>query len=379
MIGKIVWVEYLVSHDQAVFQAKVMKFKQALGIGAAILATLGGAGYWYVFIDGAQQFDGPDDALAAEQTNLRYELVTYNSQTMGMQRTYGLVLPPGYNQHPNQHYPVIFLLHGGHGNPTDWFQKAAALPVIQKLYDSHRLPPSIIITPDGNDNRGSSPLWDPDYIDGKHGRVLTAIGDELVQVIRHRYRTKANPQFWAMGGLSSGGWGALNIGLHFPHTFSVLFSHSGYFTDKSGPQNSPMTFVNSVPPSTRKNIHIYLDAGEGDGKYLDQSRQFHQVLTSLGVLNVFNEFPGGHGLFGPDVGWNYWHTHLADSLRFVGDRFKEADLIERASANSALSQKSAHAVGQHNTGTNSPAKPLKPGITKTSASSVQTPHSNQGS
>jgi hypothetical protein len=30
---------------------------------------------------------------------------------------------------------------------------------------------------------------------------------------------------------------------------------------------------------------------------------------------------GGHGIVGPDVGWNYWHKHLADSLSYVGKQF----------------------------------------------------------
>lgn len=302
-----------------------MKLKQVIGMGVAVLATLVSGAYWYVFVDGTPQLDGPDLAAAAERTSLRYELVTYDSQKMGMPRTYGVVLPPGYQQHPHQRYPVIFLLHGGHGDATDWFKKAAALPVIQQLYSQHRLPFSIVITPDGNDWRGSSPLWDPQYIDGKNGQVLSAIGHELVQEVRHRYRTQPNSQLWAIGGLSSGGWGALNIGLHCSQNFSVLFSHSGYFMDSSGAANSPMIYVTRMLRTQLKHLWVYLDAGEGDGKFLLQSRQFHEQLDQLGVQNRFNEFPGGHGLYGADVGWNYWHRHLADSLSYVGDRFKAVE------------------------------------------------------
>ncbi|MBC7972660.1 MAG: esterase family protein, partial [Verrucomicrobia bacterium] len=279
---------------------------------------------------GTPQLDGPD-ATAAEPTSLSYTLERFNSQAMAMPRTHGVILPPGYLQHPRQRYPVIFLLHGGHGNATDWYKKAAALPVIQSLYDRGQLPPSIIITPDGNDKRGSSALWDPQYIDGKNGRVLSAIGDELVNEVRRRYRTKTQPQYWAIGGLSSGGWGAVNIGLHYPQNFSVLFSHSGYFTDKSGAFNSPMAFVVSMSLMERDRLRVYLDAGKGDRRFLSQSRRFHNRLNRLGVPNTFHEFPGGHSLYGANVGWNYWHHHLADSLAYVGDRFKEADRAQQAS------------------------------------------------
>jgi enterochelin esterase-like enzyme len=307
-----------------------MRVKYFLGIGIGILASIAALGSWYVFVAGAPQLDGPNDsAEAVVAEKLSYEVVSYPSPIFGGDRTYGVVLPPDYAKQPNQKYPVVFLLHGGHGDPTAWFKHGAALSVIQKVYADGHLPPSIIITPDGNDERGSSALWDPTYADGPNGKVLSAIGDELVQVIKSRYRTKTNPHFWAMGGLSSGGWGALNIGLHQLQNFSILFSHSGYFTDKSGTDNSPLAYVQKLSPQQRQNLSVYLDAGEGDGKYLDQSRQFHEVLDRLNVPNTFNAFPGGHGIVGADVGWNYWHKHLADSLTFVGQRFRLAEKAKK--------------------------------------------------
>ncbi|MBW4519410.1 MAG: esterase family protein [Scytolyngbya sp. HA4215-MV1] len=306
-----------------------MKFQRVLGMGVALVSTLAVGGYWYLFVEGCAPLNALS-AQAAEATDLAFQLVPYNSQVLGMSRTYGLVLPPGYKQHSQQQYPVIFLLHGGHGNATDWNLKGNALPVIQQLYNTQRLPAAIFITPDGNDLRGSSPFWDPQYINGPHGKVLTAIGDELVQVVKSRYRTKPSPQFWAIGGLSSGGWGAMNIGLHRLQNFSILFSHSGYFTDKSGAENSPLAYVHMLNSAQRASVSIYLDAGEGDKKYLTESRQFHQELDRLGIANVFHSFPGGHGLHGADVGWNYWHQHLADSLSFVGDRFRDAQLFGQA-------------------------------------------------
>ncbi|MBW4443002.1 MAG: esterase family protein [Plectolyngbya sp. WJT66-NPBG17] len=259
------------------------------------------------------------------KSTLNYQIETYQSQVFGSDRTYGIVLPPGYDQQPQDQYPVIFLLHGGHGDPTAWFIKGKALKVIEGLYASGKLPPSIIVTPDGNDSRGTSALWDPEYINGRYGDVVSAIGEELVQEIKTRYRTQSDPGFWAIGGLSSGGWGALNVGLHHPQIFKTLFSHSGYFIDKSGTENSPIEFVKTLDPQTRRSLAIYLDAGEGDGKYLDQSREFHQVLNQLEVENQFNEFPGGHGVKGQDVGWGFWHKHLADSLTYVGERFRAVE------------------------------------------------------
>jgi enterochelin esterase-like enzyme len=238
-------------------------------------------------------------------------------------RQYGVILPPGYNQNPKKRYPVIFLLHGGHDDARAYADKYAVMEVLHELYKSGKLPPAIIITPDGNDNRGSNPLYDPDYYDGPNGKVATLIGSELVQVVKLRHRTLEEPKFWALGGLSSGGWGALNIGLRYLQNFSILFSHSGYFTDDSGPQNSPQKIVQQLSLQQKQQLRVYLDAGRNDRNFLASTKAFAETLNKLGIKNVFYAFPGGHGLSGSDIGWNYFHKHLKDSLSYVGEQFKK--------------------------------------------------------
>jgi enterochelin esterase-like enzyme len=296
-----------------------VKFSRTLiGIASAI-AILAGAGYWYVFILGAPQLDPPKEVV---NTGLKFQLETLKSQAMGT-RQYGVILPPGYNQNPKKRYPVIFLLHGGHDDARAYADKYAVMEVLHELYKSGKLPPAIIITPDGNDNRGSNPLYDPDYYDGPNGKVATLIGSELVQVVKLRYRTLEDPKFWALGGLSSGGWGALNIGLRYLQNFNILFSHSGYFTDDSGPQNSPENIVQQLSPQQKQQLRVYLDAGRNDRNLLASTKAFAETLNKLGIKNVFYAFPGGHGLSGPDIGWNYFHKHLKDSLSYVGEQFKK--------------------------------------------------------
>lgn len=49
---------------------------------------------------------------------------------MNSERTYGLILPPGYAKNPKQRYPVIFLLHGGHGDGRAYQDKAAVTSLL---------------------------------------------------------------------------------------------------------------------------------------------------------------------------------------------------------------------------------------------------------
>lgn len=298
-----------------------MKISKYLISFLGAIALLTTAGCYYVFILGAPQLDPPHKN---SNTGLKFQLVTFNSQAMGAVRKYGVILPPDYNKNQQKRYPVIFLLHGGHDDARAYVDKYAVLDVVHELYQTKKLPPSIVITPDGNDNRGSSPFYDPDYFDGPNGKVGTLIGSELVQVVKSRYRTLENPRFWAMGGLSSGGWGAFNIGLRYLKNFQILFSHSGYFTDKSGSQNSPQQIVQQLRPEDRKRLRVYLDAGLNDTNFLASTKAFSETLNKLGIAHVFYAFPGGHGLSGANVGWNYFHKHLKDSLSYVGEQFKKS-------------------------------------------------------
>lgn len=298
-----------------------MKKSRLVGLFLGVLTFLGASGYWYVFVAGAPQLDPPQ---AEKNTGLTFRVETFDSQAMQAVRSYGLVLPPAYYQNPEKRYPVIVLLHGGHGSERDYQDKARLTSILHDLYQSRQLPPSIVITPDGNDERGSSPFWDPQYYDGMNGKVSTLIGLELVEVVKSRYRTFNTPSLWAIGGLSSGGWGALNIGLHHTDRFHIMFSHSGYFSIRSDPNNSPFDFVQKIPSRTRKQLRVYLDAGQQDGEYLTSTEEFHQQLNQLGIANQFNVFPGGHGIIGGDTGWNYWHKHLSNSLSYVGQQFNQA-------------------------------------------------------
>jgi len=295
-----------------------MKIHKVLISLAGAIAILTGAGYYYVFILGAPQLDPPKKVVV---NGLTFELKSFNSQAMGSKRNYGIILPRDYNKNTTKRYPVIFLLHGGHDDARAYVDKYAVLGVLNDLYKSGKLPPAIVVTPDGNDSRPSSPLYDPDYYDGQYGKVGTLIGSELVQVIKSRYRTLNKPQFWALGGISSGGWGAFNIGLRHLDNFNIFFSHSGYFTDSSGPQNSPQQIVQQLSVEDRKRLHIYLDAGINDPNLLSSTITFHDTLDKLNIANVFYAFPGGHGLSGANIGWNYFHKHLKDSLSYVGEQF----------------------------------------------------------
>jgi enterochelin esterase-like enzyme len=286
--------------------------------GLTTLFLMGG-GYWYVFIAGVPQLDAPQVEVVKDLT---FETKSFTSHAMGQERRYGLVLPPGYNPEAKTRYPVIVLLHGGHGDERDYQRRAALTTVLHTLYRENRLPPTIVIAPDGNDLRGSSPFWDSQYYDGPNGKLASFIADDLVKEVKTKYKVLGHPRYWAIGGLSSGGWGAMNIGMRRPDRFNVFFSHTGYFKDPNGSAQDPITAIEKIPPHLRSRFRVYLDAGENDNTYLAATQEFHEKMTSLEISSELHVFPGGHGIVGADSGWNYWRKHLHDSLTYVGNQFR---------------------------------------------------------
>ena len=57
--------------------------------------------------------------------------------------------PPGYN-HDTRAYPVLYLMHGGGGNDTDWTVNMRANYIMDNVLAAHRIKPMIVVMPDGN-------------------------------------------------------------------------------------------------------------------------------------------------------------------------------------------------------------------------------------
>ncbi len=137
-----------------------------------------------------------------------------------------VVLPPGYAGHPGQRYPVLYLLHGFPGEPLQFLNVGQVATTEATLVAAGRMKPMIVVLPTGT----RSLLTDEEWANGiRPGNGWeTFVARDLVNAIDARYRTIPGARGRGIAGLSEGGYGALNIGLHHPGEFSVLESWSGY-------------------------------------------------------------------------------------------------------------------------------------------------------
>jgi enterochelin esterase-like enzyme len=225
-----------------------------------------------------------------------------------------LVYVPGdYAVERSRDFPVIYFLHGYPGNEDQWIGDGAQLPhILDQVIASGELPPVIAVMPNGNGQQ----LSDAEWGDSQRGdRVEDWLVNRAVPEVDARYRTLGTG-FRAIAGLSSGGFGAINLALRHPGVFRWAASYSGFFAGRKdifgpdAPANSPILVAPHVPPVAR--MPLFLGAGDADRVFLAQQAAFVHTLLSLGWQPVHEDIvAGGHG-------WEAWRLEMVHSLEWLG-------------------------------------------------------------
>jgi len=108
--------------------------------------------------------------------------------------------------------PALLLLHGHGGSQEQWDKAGAASATAQRLIDEGVVVPHILVMP------GVRNSW---YVNSdSYGAVADVLLDRLLGDVEARFG--ADPQGWAVAGLSMGGYGALRLGFSAPERFSFI-------------------------------------------------------------------------------------------------------------------------------------------------------------
>src|SRR5215469_15939870 len=235
----------------------------------------------------------------------------------GQTRTIFVYLPPGYNtpQEQSKHYPVLYLLHGSPGSAHDWFSAGKANQSADTLIALGKIPELIMVLPDGNGRPGNTPEWANSF--DQRQLIETYVVNDVVKYVDAKYRTIPDAAHRAIGGLSMGGFGAANIGVHHPDVFGSVISLGGYYYAEGGiwgnnaaymRQNSPA----DVLPDNKQawKLHFFLGAGAQDQPYYTDTRQFAQELDQLHITYQLDVENGHHS-------WMIWQTQMYNGLEWL--------------------------------------------------------------
>ncbi len=137
-----------------------------------------------------------------------------------------LYLPPGYDEGSHR-YPVAWCLSGftGRGrmllNDNPWTPGIADR--MDALLAAGRAEPMILALPDCFTHLGGSQYINSPALGNYEDHVI----QELVPFVDSRYRTLAAREHRGVIGKSSGGYGALMLGMRHPEVFGAAVCHSG--------------------------------------------------------------------------------------------------------------------------------------------------------
>ncbi len=141
-------------------------------------------------------------------------------------RTVPVYLPPSYDASPERRYPVTFLLSGFLGRGRMLLNDDPWKPPIDERMNAliaRGAGEMILVMPDCFTRFGGS-----QYVNSSAtGRYEDHVIDELVPWADRTFRTLAAREHRGVAGKSSGGYGALTLGMKHADVFGAVACHSG--------------------------------------------------------------------------------------------------------------------------------------------------------
>lgn len=210
----------------------------------------------------------------------------YSARQQRMRR-FVVYTPPGYEM--SRQYPALVLLPGTPGDEKDWTSGGGFAEIMfDNLIAAGQMVPMIVVmhASDVLDRAGER------RSDNNLREFETILVNELVPLVKKRYRVSSDPRSWAIAGLSLGGEFGMHVGLKHPEVFRSVASLSGSIVPSSFDSRfGPVLADNKI----RDYRLIWVGCGSED-IFFDGARAFAARLSSAKIPHVFRQFPGPHAL-----------------------------------------------------------------------------------
>jgi S-formylglutathione hydrolase FrmB len=242
----------------------------------------------------------PDDPQGAH-----VERMTIDSSAIGKAQHVTVVVPP--DSAPSRPRPLLVFLHG-RGDDDQSYLDAPMFAALRRL--GARAP--IVAFPDGGDDS----YWH-DRADGASGRYVT---EEVIPRVTRRFHADARRV--AIGGISMGGFGALDLAGRHPGRWCAVGAHSPALWQTAG-ETAQGAFDDAEDFAAHDVIAVagttdgadalssqplLIDAGDAD-LFLPGDRAFVSALSAAGHGARLDTEPGGHDD-------DYWASRWKDYLPF---------------------------------------------------------------
>lgn len=208
---------------------------------------------------------------------------------------YLIYLPPCYDEKTDEHYPVLYLLHGQTYIQDQWI-RLGAVDVINNLVLSGESKPFVIVFPDDR-------YWNLPPGPGFGKRLV----ENLIPYIDQNYRTLPDRNHRAIGGMSRGAGWALRLGLTRWDLFSTIGLHSLAVLQKDTSKIG--NWLTDIPPASQP--RVFMDIGDNDGELITAG-QVETKFNEYGLLHEWHLYNGAHTE-------EYWATHVEEYIKWYAE------------------------------------------------------------
>jgi len=210
----------------------------------------------------------------------------------GETRWIWIYTPPGYSASGNKKYPVLYLFHGSNDTAGGWVLAGHANFVLDNLIADKKAEPMIVVMPFGH----AVPFGAPREVQAKNTDTYEQyILQDVMPLVRSKYRVIGTREKTAIAGLSMGGGQAMGIGMKHLDLFSAI----GSFSAPGAPgMDQHLADIKKANPL------LWIACGKEDSLY-QRSSDLAEKLKAAGVRHTWRVTPGAHT-------FTVWRQNLAE-------------------------------------------------------------------
>lgn len=250
--------------------------------------------------------------------------VNFYSASLYRHASYKAIIPTAQLDDYPDGLPTLYLLHGLHGDETNWLYYTDIVRIAEKYNLA-------VVLPNGDNS------FYVDQIDRRnyYGKL---IGEELVRETRKLFPLSPKREHTFIGGLSMGGYGALRNGLKYASIFGAIvafssallqgniirrqfqldhpFAQQDFYEVTFGDierfdenENNVEVLVKRLKSEGIPFPKLYIACGTDDF-LLEPNRAFHRFLDELDIEHTYVESEGAHT-------WEYWAKAIEPAVRWL--------------------------------------------------------------
>lgn len=216
---------------------------------------------------------------------------------------------------------VLYLLHGGFGNSSDWVTMSPIAYLVRKKH-------MMVVMPSGENSYYQDLPYGPAY--------FQFVADELPMMIQKMFPVVSDRrEDTYVAGLSMGGYGAFRLALARPERFCKAASLSGvldlagrirdskgqhkdrglvfsdnFFDEDHIGDADLFTLMRKRKAEGTELPELFFTVGTEDFVY-PYNQEARKVLEECGIAHHYEEHPGDHN-------WDYWNVHIKTALEWMG-------------------------------------------------------------